>query len=105
MQYDLQLAFTRKETGIAAVLENNHEWAYEARSALKQLYPSLPKEFTCDDVRELITPRAGNPKNPNAWGGIIAGFIEDGLFEWTERMDYSKREEARGRKIQVYRLK
>jgi hypothetical protein len=103
MQLDLQLAFTRKEAGIASVMENNREWAYEAKEALKQLYPSLPKEFTCDDVRELITPRAGNPKHVNAWGGLISGFIKEGIFEWTEKVDYSHREKAKVRKIQVYR--
>ncbi len=99
----VSLADDLKRDGLDAVLHNAGEDWRRAVLAVLTSIALEQEELTIEDVRAACAARGvAEPHSPNAWGAIVTHFPRD-IVEGTERFVRSKGDQARSRRIQVYR--
>lgn len=103
IQLHFDLSKKKRDQGIHLVTENNEEWIDCALSYLYQAQSLLPKEFTSDDIRDLIVPWTGNPKHKNSWGALMSICVSRKMFVFTERVRNSSRPASHARCLKIYR--
>ena len=96
-QFSLDLAFKRKDAGIALVSDDWIDCAYQN---VLQLHPSLPAEFTSNDIRNLIAPFVGKPKSNNAYGALMNRLQKHLVF--TGKVCNSSRPDSHSRCLKIY---
>jgi hypothetical protein len=95
---DLMTARTLRDDGLALVeASQSPEWTTAACRCIDELAAS-GEPFSADDVRAIV----GTPLHPRAFGMVFKWAVESDALERVG-MVQSKRPEARGRWIVIYR--
>lgn len=90
-----------RDAALSAVLDASQSWRSAAQAGIVEA--ELPETFTGEDIRRELGPRIGQPNNPNAWGGLVMGFVRAGLIEPTGEWRPMREAKSHARKTQVYR--
>lgn len=95
-----------KELGMRRALSHaNPKWVKRVYWAISKFYQLRTKEFTADDMRELVEASGVKTENPSALGSIVASLAKDGIIEKVPgKQVVSRREETHNRPLTVWRF-
>jgi hypothetical protein len=97
-----------RDEGIEQSTENNSEWISLAFLELEQIakgidgWSNLEHGFSGEDIRNILTPRIGQPSSPHAWGTLIMHAVRRKIITATGRYVPMRDVKSHARKTPVY---